>query len=84
MEDLEIMVEKERIAQIQLPDPVDIDPYPWLFLEGRASMPGSGSLRCSRMAGMILHWKQEWSQLARAAGTSLYLALGMFARWDYL
>lgn len=37
--------DKERIAQIQLPDPADDDPHPRLLLEGR------GIRRCGQTAG---------------------------------
>ena len=32
--------EKERIAQLQLPDPADADPHPRLLLEGRGVHAG--------------------------------------------
>lgn len=35
MEELERMAEEMRVAQLQLPDPVDADPHPRLLLEGR-------------------------------------------------
>ena len=83
MEELERMEKDEmRVAQIQLPDPADTDPHPRLLLE--ASMPGSGSLRCSRMAGMMLRWRFAGSRLALVAGTSLHLDLRTFARWGCL
>ena len=34
--------DKERIAQIQLPDPADDDPHPRLLLEGRGIHAGQG------------------------------------------
>ena len=34
--------DKERIAQIQLPDPADDDPHPRLLLEGRGIHVGEG------------------------------------------
>ena len=34
--------DKERIAQIQLPDPADDDPHPRLLLEGRGIHAGEG------------------------------------------
>ena len=34
--------DKERIAQIQLPDPADDDPHPRLLLEGRGIHTGEG------------------------------------------
>ena len=44
--------DKERIAQIQLPDPADDDPHPRLLLEGRGIHAGQGftALRGSRQA----------------------------------
>ena len=30
--------EKDRIAQLQLPDPADADPHPRLLLEGRGCL----------------------------------------------
>ncbi len=34
--------DKERIAQIQLPDPADDDPHPRLLLEGHGIHAGAG------------------------------------------
>ena len=34
--------DKERIAQLQLPDPADNDPHPRLLLEGRGIHAGEG------------------------------------------
>ena len=34
--------DKEKIAQIQLPDPADDDPHPRLLLEGRGIHAGQG------------------------------------------
>lgn len=34
--------EKDRIAQLQLPDPADADPHPRLLLEGRGIHAGEG------------------------------------------
>ena len=36
--------EKDRIAQLQLPDPADADPHPRLLLEGRGIHAGELSL----------------------------------------
>ena len=65
--------DKERVAQIQLPDPADVDPHPRLLLEGRGIHAGPVSythldvykrqtqgrvLRpCSLMGGTRLPWK---------------------------
>lgn len=49
--------DKERIAQLQLPDPADDDPHPRLLLEGKAYTPGRGLLPCSPMGGMTLPWR---------------------------
>ena len=40
METLKIMAEEERIAQIQLPDPLDTAPYPRLLIDGRGIHAG--------------------------------------------
>ena len=42
MEELERMAEEMRIAQLQLPDPADVDPHPRLLLEGRGIHAGEG------------------------------------------
>ena len=49
--------EKERIAQLQLPDPADADPHPRLLLEGRGIHAGEGLPPCSPMAGTTLPWR---------------------------
>ena len=49
--------DKERIAQIQLPDPADDDPHPRLLLEGRGIHAGRVLRPCSLMGGTRLPWK---------------------------
>ena len=49
--------EKERIAQLQLPDPADADPHPGYSWRAGVSMPGSAFLLCSLMAGTTLPWR---------------------------
>ncbi len=49
--------DKERIAQLQLPDPADNDPHPRLLLEGEGVHAGRGLLLCSPMGGMTLPWR---------------------------
>ena len=61
--------DKERIAQLQLPDPADEDPHPRLLLEGTAYTPGRGLQLCSLTGGTTLHWKWLGSQQAPAVGT---------------
>ena len=49
--------DKERIAQLQLPDPADDDPHPRLLLEGEGVHAGRGLLPCFPMGGMTLPWR---------------------------
>lgn len=42
MEELEYMVEKTKIVQIQLPDPADTDPHPRLLVDGWGVHAGQG------------------------------------------
>ena len=67
--------DKERIAQIQLPDPADDDPHPWLLLKGVAYTQERDLPHCFQMAGTRLPLKWPGSQQAPAVGT--YLRLGL-------
>ena len=49
--------DKERIAQLQLPDPADDDPHPRLLLEGEGIHAGRALRLCFLMGGMTLPWK---------------------------
>ena len=49
--------DKERIAQIQLPDPADDDPHPRLLLEGAAYTQERDLQLCFQMAGTRLPLK---------------------------
>lgn len=49
--------DKERVAQIQLPDPADDDPHPRLLLEGYGIHAGQSLQPCSQMAGTRLPLK---------------------------
>ena len=49
--------DKERIAQIQLPDPADDDPHPRLLLEGRGITQERDLQLCFQMAGTRLPLK---------------------------
>ena len=49
--------DKERIAQLRLPDPADDDPHPRLLLEGYAYMLGRDLPPCFPMAGTRLPLK---------------------------
>ena len=49
--------DKERIAQLQLPDLADDDPHPRLLLEGDGIHAGQGLPPCFLMAGTRLPLK---------------------------
>ena len=48
--------DKERIAQIQLPDPADDDPHPRLLLEGRGIHAGEGFTALFRPVCAGMKW----------------------------
>lgn len=70
---------KERIAQLQLPNPEDDDPHPRLLLEGDGVHAGQGLQPCFQMGGMILPWRCPGSRPAPAAGTYRRLDLRVCA-----
>ena len=61
--------DKERIAQLQLPDPADEDPHPRLRLEGYGVHAGQALRPCSLTGGMTLPWKCPGSRQALVVGT---------------
>ena len=73
--------DKERIAQLQLPDPADDDPHPRLLLEGTGYTPGRALRPCSLTGGTTLLWKCPGSRQAPAAGTYPRRDLGVYVLW---
>ena len=61
--------DKERIAQLQLPDPTDRDPHPRLLLEGYGVHAGQSFTALCLTGGMRLPWKCPGSRQAPGAGT---------------
>lgn len=61
--------DKERIAQLQLPDPADADPHPRLLLEGYGIHAGQWFTALFLTGGTTLPWKCLGSRKALAAGT---------------
>ena len=73
--------DRERIAQIQLPDPADEDPHPRLLLEGRGIHAGEGFTALFPDGWHEITLEVAWDRQALLAGTYLRLVLKACALW---
>ena len=67
--------DKERIAQLQLPDPADDDPHPRLLLEGEGIHAGQGFTALFPDGWHDITLEVAWEPEGPAAGTYLRLVL---------
>ena len=73
--------DKERIAQLQLPDLADDDPHPRLLLEGDGIHAGQGFTALFPDGWHEITLEVPGSQQAPAAGTYLRLGLRACVLW---
>ena len=73
--------DKERIAQIQLPDPADDDPHPRLLLEGRGIHAGEGFTALFPDGWHEITLEVAWEPTGPAAGTYPRLDLRVCVPW---
>lgn len=71
--------DKEKVAQLQLPDPADADPHPVYSWRGTVYTLDRVLQPCFQMGGMILPWRCPGSRPAPAAGTYRRLDLRVCA-----
>ena len=73
--------DKERIAQLQLPDPADDDPHSRLLLEGDGIHAGQGFTALFPDGWHEITLEVAWEPKAPAAGTYLRLGLRACVLW---